>query len=393
MLTRQGGLVAAASIALVVAGRLFGIFELFLVGAGGVALVIGAAVVVGLTRVRLDITRELRPARLHAGTPSTVELRASNRGSRRAPPLQLRDAVGAGGQVASVVLAPLAPGQTIAAAYALPSERRGVVAVGPLEVRVCDPFGLAASSTAGAPPTELTVWPSVERLSVLPSGSDDDADVIPDHPEALSTSGDEFYALRAYTEGDDLRRVHWRASAKRDDLVVRQDERPSQRRITIVLDARAGAYRGEAFERSVSAAASIAVAGVQRRFLVRLVTTAGHNSGFGSGPHHLDAVLSHLAVIELRDLGHLATLLGTVSRRGDGNGGAVAVLTGDGRSGDGPGGGPGGPCGRATTVVTFTTGPGAPPGRSGGPVVVDDATSFAGAWDLAMAASKTSAGV
>src|SRR3954470_2583281 len=105
MLTRSGWAVLLAAGSLVVAGRLFGIFELFLAGAGAAALVAVAAFTVRGTKLRLDVARELHPQRVHAGTPSRVELRGRNRGSRRTPLLALRDPVGRE-RSARVVLAP-----------------------------------------------------------------------------------------------------------------------------------------------------------------------------------------------------------------------------------------------------------------------------------------------
>ncbi len=390
MLTRQGALVTAASFALVVCGRLFGIFELFLLGAGGAALVVGAAVVVGLTRVHLNVARELRPARVHAGIPATVELRIHNRGERRTPLLQLRDAVGGFSRTASVVLAPLAPGQTVAAGYSLPTEGRGILSIGPLELRIADPFGLTSLSTPGAPVTELTVWPAVERVLAPPHSSGQDHDAS--RGGTLSVSSDEFYALRSYADGDDMRRVHWRASAKRDELVVRQDEQPWQGQTTVVLDARTATYRENTFERAVSAAASIVEACHRQGVLVRLVTTASFDSGFGSGRGHIDTIMEHLAVVELRPLGHLATLVSTVARPGSGNGGPLVVLTGDGaESTHLPAGGRSRQAGPSwpTTVVTFVTAIGRGPSTGGRrSVEVDDATSFAAAWNRALAASQ-----
>lgn len=275
MLTRQGGLVTAGSIALVLAGRLFGIFELFVVGAAGVALVVGAAVVVALTRLRLDVSRDLRPPRAHAGSLGTVELRVHNAGRGRSPMLQLRDAVGAEGRSASVVLAPLDPDGTVTATYSLAAERRGILAVGPLEVRIGDPFGLAAVSAPAAPVTELTVWPAVEEVLPLPPVSGDEHRDGVGLALARSSTVEDFYALRDYAEGDDLRRVHWRATAKRDDLVVRQDEMPRRSRATVVLDTRAGAHRDDTFERAVSAAASVVLACARAGLLSRLMTPAG----------------------------------------------------------------------------------------------------------------------
>lgn len=382
VLTRQGAIVTAVSVALVVAGRLFAIFELFLAGAAGAALVIGAVVTTGLTRLRLDVSRDLRPPRIHAGERSTVALSITNGGRRRTPVLQLRDAVGPG-RTASVVLSPLAPGEHIAAGYTLPGERRGLVGVGPLEVRVSDPFGLAALSVPAAPVVELTVWPVAERVTApwLTPGRDHDVGL----PTDLAPSGDEFYALRPYADGDDLRRVHWRASAKRDDLVVRQDERPGQGKTTIILDTRAGIYADETFERAVSATASVALAAAREGHAVRLVTTAGHDSGSSGGRSridHVEAILDHLAVVRPRDTGHLATVVSTMERAGRQQGGRVVVVTGDEQLANGEGARMPALSRNSTSVVFTSGGSDRRPSLGNRSVIVVDATtSFASAWN------------
>ncbi|HWH33908.1 MAG TPA: DUF58 domain-containing protein [Acidimicrobiales bacterium] len=385
MLTRHGVAATIVSVALVLAGRLFAVFELFVVGAGGAALVVAAVAFTGLTRLRLDVARALQPARVHAGQVATVSLSVANRSRRRTPVLELRDAVG-GRRTASVVLSPLASEERVDAAYALPGERRGVVEIGPLVVRLSDPFGLAALTAPAAPVTELTVWPAVEAVLAPPGRSTRRAD-----EGAVATpasAGDEFYALRPYADGDDLRRVHWRASARRDDLVIRQDEQPGQGRVTIALDTRPGVYRAQSFERAVSAAASIAVATERSGVEVRLVTTAGHDSrppGPVRDSGDLVDVLDHLAVVELRDGGHLPTVVATAARGGTGGGGVV-VITGDGQPHNVPKGGAAGGQG-SPLVVVMAAGRAAAAG-GGTSVVVDESTALAPVWNRAVSARR-----
>ncbi len=80
---------------------------------------------------------------------------------------------------------------------------------------------------------------------------------------AAAVSGEDDIATREYRDGDDLRRVHWRSTAKRGELMVRREEQPRQMRATVLLDARARGHRGDgpasSFEWAVSAAASVAV--------------------------------------------------------------------------------------------------------------------------------------
>jgi uncharacterized protein (DUF58 family) len=73
-----------------------------------------------------------------------------------------------------VLLAPLRSGQTVRASYQLPTERRGVVEVGPLDVEVSDPFGVATMRTRAAGVTRLTVWPAVDDITPLPHTQGDE---------------------------------------------------------------------------------------------------------------------------------------------------------------------------------------------------------------------------
>lgn len=89
--------------------------------------------------------------------------------------------------------------------------------------------------------------------------------------------------MREYRRGDDLRRVHWRSSARVGELMVRREEQPWQSRATLFLDNRVLAHRGQgvasSIEAAVSAAASIAVHLTRRGFAVRLVTASGEEPG------------------------------------------------------------------------------------------------------------------
>ena len=325
MLTRRGWLLLVGAAALIVAGRLLGISELYAMAAGAVTLVAGAVVYVHLTKVTLDARRELHPPRVHAGSPSRVELTVENRGTRRTPVLGVRDPFDGGKRWARFLLSPLQVGEQARAAYRLPTERRGVYDLGPLEVHLSDPFGVAAWKTHAAPPTQLTVFPRVDVIEPLPQTLGHDPHAATDHPTAIGRGGEDFYGLRPYEEGDDLRRVHWPTAAKTGELMIRQDEMPWQGRATVVLDVRRDLHTAAALEHAVSAAASIVSAAWRQRSLIRLVATDGVDSGFGAGPAHTEAILEHLATVGTHRVGGLDTALELVRR--DARGGALAVVT------------------------------------------------------------------
>jgi uncharacterized protein (DUF58 family) len=324
MLTRQGWLVTLGAVVLIFGGRLLGVLELFILGASAAALVLFSVVAVSLARLRLAVERTVTPPRVYAGSPSRVELSVRNDGNRTTPVVRMFDPV-TGTRGADLLLGPLEPGVSARAAYRLPTEKRGIIRIGPLDVVVTDPFGVASSATAAAPVSELTVFPWVDEIVPVPHTSGDDPHAGADHPSALGRSGDDFYALRPYVVGDDLRRVHWKSTARRDELMVRQDELPWQGRVTVLLDVRRTGHTAESFELAVSAAASVITASWRRRDLVRLITTDGNDLGFAAGTAHAEAIMEFLATVPASSGG---TLRGTVDALGAASrgGGIVAIV-------------------------------------------------------------------
>jgi uncharacterized protein (DUF58 family) len=316
-------MVAIGAVALAAAGRLFGVLELFIIGAAAGALVIAAIAIVVLSRLRLAVGRVVTPPRVYAGSASRVELSIRNDGPRATPVLRLFDPV-TGTRGADLLLSPLEPDVVNRAAYRLPTERRGVIEIGPLEVVVGDPFGLASSSTDAAPLTELTVYPHVDEIAPVPHTTGDDPYAGADHPSALGRTGEDFYALRPYVVGDDLRRVHWRSTARRDELMVRQDELPWQGRVTVLLDVRRTTHTAESFELAVSAAASVVTASWKRRDLVRFMTTDNTDFGYGAGTAHAEAIMEFLATVSPTAGGTMRGVLDALGQSG--NGGAVVPI-------------------------------------------------------------------
>ena len=323
MLTREGRLAALAAVALVVAARIFGSVELYVLACSLGCLVIGARLTVGFTRVRIDVSRELHPPRVHAGSPSRVEVRVENAGARRSPLLKLRDGV-SGTRGARLLVGPLAPGASARAAYRLPTERRGILTIGPLDIELTDPFGLARVAMTASGSSELTVFPHVDELAPLPLTTGNDPLAGAEHPNSLGRGGEDFYALRDYVVGDDLRRVHWPSTARHDELMVRQDELPWQGRATVLVDVRSSTNTIESLELVISAAASIISAGAHRQDLIRLVSTDGADSGFAAGHAHIEAIMEHLASVEAANDSGFRRVLDSLARSV--GGGALIVV-------------------------------------------------------------------
>jgi uncharacterized protein (DUF58 family) len=304
VLTRTGWMVTAGAVVAVVAGRLFGLVELYLFGAGLAALAAFAAGRVLTTRLRLEVGRQLSPRRVHAGQQARVELSVTNTADRPTPVLRMHDPVD-GTQGATVLLAPIDERFNVRSAYRLPTERRGLIGIGPLSVVIADPFGLAEVDAVAAPRTELTVLPHVDEVLPPPPSGGDEPLAGTRQTTLAASAGDDFAALREYVVGDDLRRIHWPSTARHGELLVRQDEVHWQGRTTVVLDTRARTHHDESFETAVSAAASVLAAAWRRRDLVRLVTTGGFDSGFNGAQAHVERIMEELAVVQPTSVGSL----------------------------------------------------------------------------------------
>lgn len=305
MPTRGGTLTVILAIAAVLFGRIFGLFELFLIGAILVALVLVAVLLVWLRAPALAVSRTISPSRVFAGGMARGDLAVVNTGRFRTPLMRIEDAV-AGTQGAELLMAPLRAQERARAAYRLPTTRRGRVEVGPMQVVITDPFGLARSSRTAAGVAELLVYPAIDPITAPPRPSGDDSQFEDRRPTSLGHTSEDFFALRQYVVGDDLRRVHWPSTARTGELMVRQDELPRHGRVTILLDTRIDVTDPPTFEKMVSAAASMVVACRDRDDTVRLLTTAGVDTGFTNPDEHIDQVLDILALLTQRARGNFA---------------------------------------------------------------------------------------
>ena len=321
---------------------LLGQDALLRVGALLILLPLATAFFVGRSRFRLGLVRSLAPAQVSAGQQTTVQLDFSNDGRMPTGLLLLEDQVPyVLGNRPRFVVDRMGPTWKRSVTYPLRSDVRGKFQVGPMRVRLSDPFGLVVLDRTFQSTSTLVVTP---RVVVLPpvalsgawTGAGDN------RPRAFASGSAEDVTVREYRRGDDLRRVHWRSSAHAGELMVRREEQPWQSRATLFLDNRTFAHRGlgaaSSLEHAVSLAASVAVHLVQRGFMVRLVTAGaeGRHVGRQDSWHEHGArtaesapILESLAVLDatdsldidtrwLSEAGHsglLVAVLGSVTER------------------------------------------------------------------------------
>jgi uncharacterized protein (DUF58 family) len=284
----------ASSFGLALCGLAFGVGELYPLAATAAVLAAGAWCWVSGCRWDVRVQRLLRPARVPAGVEARAELVFRNHSPHRSPVLLARDPYEATGRAAQFLVAPLAPGERRAATFRLPTSRRGRFRLGPMVLELRDPFGLASATRQCAPVASLSVHPRVEQLraDALPGDARGEA-VVP--VPARASTGDEFYGLRHYEEGDDLRRIHWRSTARFDELMVREPETLSKGRLTLVVDLRSAQLTHAVLEEQLSAAASVMNVALHSDVEVRLLTTAGVDTGFCSRRSRGAPILDALA--------------------------------------------------------------------------------------------------
>jgi uncharacterized protein (DUF58 family) len=280
-LTTRGRCLLAAGLSLAVAALLLGQRDLLRAAVFLVALPLAAAWLVSRTRYRLACSRSLDPPRVEAGRTATVRLQLDNVSRLPSGVLLMEDALpyALGGRP-RFVLDRIEPRGVREVSYPVSSDVRGRFPVGPLSVRLTDPFGLCELTRSFATTEDLVVTPVVSRLPAVRLGGDW-AGGGESSSRSVSSSGTDDAATREYRHGDDLRKVHWRSTARVGELMVRREEQPFQSRATLLLDGRSAAHRGDgpasSFEWSVSALASIGVALSRSGFALSLLRESGES--------------------------------------------------------------------------------------------------------------------
>ncbi|MEI6495628.1 MAG: DUF58 domain-containing protein [Actinomycetota bacterium] len=270
MLTRAGRSTLALAAVLLAVGRVFAIIELFVFAVALVLAVVVAVLMVRIGEPRVTVSRVVSPQSAQAGDTVRVAVTVTNVGTRRTPSMRLVDPVSDNG-VANIGITSLTPGAQYGAAYRLDGLTRGLLTIGPMRVNRTDVLGLAKRASTGAPAVELAVLPRHHPVPMPgASGSAGPLGALL-HRKALSHTGNEFHALREYQQGDDLRRISWKASARSTNLIVRDTAVEGVKRMTVVLDTAAGEHDEASFERAVSAAASLITSAVAAGFAARLV--------------------------------------------------------------------------------------------------------------------------
>jgi uncharacterized protein (DUF58 family) len=351
-LSTLGRCLIAAGLASAVCAVLLDERDLLRIGAFAVTLPLFAALMAKASRRSVTARRTVSPTRISVGGQTLVELELGNQGplERRLPGwlitvrrggrwligrwlssgrLALTDAAPDALGESTRLTATLSRGTSVSLtrlSYPITPAVRGRHHIGPLTARFSDPLGMAEYERDLAGRSPLLVLPRVTPLRGLPAG------LGRGEGESGSTGlrrgpGERDALVREYQPGDPLRTVHWRSTARRDELMVRLEERPWHGGVTVMIDRRSQAHQGigrhSSLEWAIEVVASVCIHLIARGRKVTLIGEDGVVLATGRDP---DALLDSLALLRpttqpglvpgVRDEEELFAVLGSVDPGG-----------------------------------------------------------------------------
>lgn len=251
-------------------------------GTGVVLLAVSALFMIGRTNIEVQL--DVEPPRVTVGDAVAGSLDVRNKAKTPLLPFILELPVGEGGVAFSYPL--MRPGGTHEELFVVPTERRGVIDVGPATSVRGDPVGLFRRNIGWSEVREIFVHPRVVQLEPLGTGLLRDLEGTTSTNVSMSDLA--FHALREYTPGDDLRHVHWRSSARHGKLLVRQFLDTRRSHLSVVVDCRPSSWRSEEdYETAVSVAGSLLVRALIDEYDASFVS-GGHQASKVGGKAVLD---------------------------------------------------------------------------------------------------------
>ncbi len=326
LLTARGRIFLIAGIAVVLVAMVAGQRDVMRLGLLLAALPVVAAILVSRARLRMSCERLIEPAQVPLGSPMKGQIILGQDGRLPAAILLLEDVVPRElGSRPRFLVDKADQSWRRVVEYPLLGRVRGRFSTGPLTVRTSDPFGLVQLDRQFVATSEVMVTPRVVPLPTIRAtggaGSTGEA-----RPHRIGVVGQDDALVREYRQGDDVRRIHWRSTARWGDLMVRREEQAWDPSASIMLDSRTAAHAGRGMQNSmewaISAAASIAIHFLDDGFGIEIYEADGPLHIAGSMGQHSSAS-QELVVNRLTDLRprstttmHYAVESATVDRPG-----------------------------------------------------------------------------
>ncbi len=305
LLTPRGKAFMAGGLLVLLVAMVAGQRDVMRIGLLLMALPVLAGILVSRARLRMSCERSVEPSQVSLGTPMRGQITLGQEGLLPVGMLLMEDAVPRElGNPPRFVVDRSGSSWHRVVDYPLLGRVRGRFRTGPLTVRTTDPFGLVRLDRQFLATSEVMVTPEIVPLSPIRTagggGSTGEA-----RPHRIGVVGTDDALVREYRQGDDVRRVHWRSTARRGELMVRREEQAWDPSATVILDSRASAHAGtgmhSSLEWGVSAAASIASHFLDDGFSVEVYVPEGPLHVAGSSGHR-SPVARELVVNRLTDL-------------------------------------------------------------------------------------------
>ncbi|GAB3585082.1 DUF58 domain-containing protein [Calidifontibacter terrae] len=328
--TGRGRAFCSAGVTLFVCGLVLGYPDITRLGLLLLLLAVVGLLLARRRAARVHLEREIVPPVVSVGDRVAVRVRFQNNDRRRTRTgLAQEDVAYVLGDPRRFVLAAMGPGDGQQVDYGVATLVRGEHLVGPVHITITDPFRVTTREVTIDRQDVVTVLPKIVPLGAqrppgAGSGQDGSA------PAMVALHGEEDMSIRAYADGDDLRKVHWPATAHRGELMVRQTDRPSLRSCTLVLDSRANVHAGppesSSFEWAISALASVAVRMHDLGYLIHLVTQETVDADRAAAAMSVDQVHLWLARAKPGDDAGFERVLATAGDVGSTGSTIVAAL-------------------------------------------------------------------
>jgi len=193
---------------------------------------------------------------------------------------------------------------------------RGHYRLGPVALQGSDPMGLFLRARDSGQATEVIVYPRPLPIANLYLQGLSSYRLSELRTAPLAGATQEFYGIRPYQYGDDLRRIHWKSTARTGRLTIKEYEQRVSTSGVIVLDLCRAAHRGEgaqsSLEYAVTIAASLAqhIAGMGNSLSIISTNAEGFLLPLDRGEHQLHKALEHLAVARADGAADFASALG-----------------------------------------------------------------------------------
>lgn len=240
-------------------GRVFGLIEMYVIGTGLFTTACSAVIWTRSRIVLIDVERHTSNREPRVG--DDIEIDLTVKAVRRSPGFEFSDFIfdsdkSVMGRV-DISVPPLRRGERTASRYRVRTEKRGVITLGPSRVTSGDPLGLSRRSTTTGGADDIVISPHWSPIALpIPRKCEGELVTAIESLVHNSASQQEFRSVREYIPGDHVRHVNWRATARRDSLIVNEFQSRSGVLLDVFLDDRDLLYSIDGFERAVSIAAS-----------------------------------------------------------------------------------------------------------------------------------------